>query len=169
VLVGSGADVNQEGSQEGTALMTACRRGRLQSVKDLVRLGAWISYITQEGKVRNSVDLAMRYGFGEIVDWLLVGRFTNLKAIECSATTSNPEEKRETEEKRAKKQGGRWMVAYRLFGVGDEYPRCPKESSVEYLTRTNKLQERLRGKVIHGPLVQGLEAPGIQESKGGAD
>ena len=79
VLVRFGADVNLEGSGDGTPVMTACKRGRLESVRILVGLGAWVGYKRGDGVVRSAVDAAM--GFPEIQAWLLVGRYTERRAL----------------------------------------------------------------------------------------
>lgn len=76
VLVELGADVNQEGSAEGTPLMMACLRGRLESVKLLVGHGASLTY-HRGGKIRSAIDMA--HHFPDIQEWLLSGQFAEQK------------------------------------------------------------------------------------------
>lgn len=68
-----GADVDFEGSPQGSALMAACSSGRLESVKILVRYGAAISYLGKNG-IQSAVDAARNHKI--ILAWLLVDRFT---------------------------------------------------------------------------------------------
>ena len=85
VLVEHGADVSLEGSVEGTPLMTACSRGRLDSVKLLVRHRALLAYRNQAGTVRNTIDMARQ--FPEIRRWLLVRQFTEQKRLRHVSST----------------------------------------------------------------------------------
>ena len=149
VLVKNGADVNLEGSVEGTALMAACSRGRLQSVKLLMERGARIAYtVVVDGVtvVKNGIELADRRGFSEISDWLLVRRFTDMKLIEGVAIDDAGGDY--TPGRPAGTWGGPWTAAYKLQGMYHEHPREPKESRIAYLARMSALRDSLRGQVL---------------------
>lgn len=73
VLLEFGAELEMEGSRAGTALMTACARGRLEIVKLLVRRGAQLTYVGEHGRLRSAPLLARQYP--DIVQWLLAGRY----------------------------------------------------------------------------------------------
>lgn len=72
LLLDTGARLEIEACDHGTALMGACAIGRLQSVKFLVAKGARTSYM-QDGKLYSAL-LAAKY-HPEVRRWLLVGRF----------------------------------------------------------------------------------------------
>ena len=72
LLLDTGAQLEIEACEHGTALMGACATGRLASVKLLVAKGARTSYM-QDGKVYSAL-LAAKY-HPEVRRWLLVGRF----------------------------------------------------------------------------------------------
>lgn len=139
VLVRFGADVNVEGSVEGTPLMTACERGRLESVRILVRHGARIAYTNPRGVPRSALDVSAR--FPEIQRWLLVGRFTERRALAASP---------HGEEAEVRGWGGPWAAAYRLQGSFAEHPRSPRESRLEYLARMGDVRRALCGRVLRG-------------------
>lgn len=72
LLLDTGAELEIEACDHGTALMGACAAGRLESVKFLVAKGARTSYM-QDGKLYSALLAAKNYP--EIRRWLLVGRF----------------------------------------------------------------------------------------------
>ncbi|KAI1383862.1 ankyrin [Hypoxylon trugodes] len=72
------ADLEFEGCPDGTALMVACRSGRLESVIFLVRRGAALSYHSPKG-FRTAFD--KRKTSKRILEWLLVTRFTGQPKI----------------------------------------------------------------------------------------
>jgi ankyrin repeat protein len=72
-----GAIIDFEGSAFGSALMTACIYGNLESVKMLVRRGAQTSYVGESGPV----NVMKRTQSITIRQWLLVGRFNEQKRI----------------------------------------------------------------------------------------
>jgi hypothetical protein len=82
-LIKFGANVNKEGTPEGTALMAACMRGQFEAVKILVRYGARIAYTIQDDDgrtlIRDGISLAHR--FPEVQQWLLVGQYTSRKFL----------------------------------------------------------------------------------------
>lgn len=138
VLVRFGADVNLEGSLDGTPLMTACSRGRLESVRILVGLGAWVAYTRGDGVVRSAVAAAN--GFPEIQAWLLVGRYTERREL-----PQFPSESRIVSP-----WSGIWTAAHRLQGSFAEHPRSPTESRLDYLTRAAEVRGMMAGRVIRG-------------------
>ncbi|KAI0023823.1 hypothetical protein F4780DRAFT_24697 [Xylariomycetidae sp. FL0641] len=75
VLLTHGAELDMEGSEWGTALMVACRLGRLEIIRDFVRRGARISYRNDEGQMRSGIAAAHQHP--RIVRWLLVDRHTD--------------------------------------------------------------------------------------------
>lgn len=153
VLVRFGADVNVEGSAEGTPLMTACSRGRLKSVRMLVGYGAWVAY-RRGGVVRSAVEAARR--FPEIQRWLLVGRYTERKSLEASGDA-----------REVRPWSGPWTAAHRLQGSFGEHPRSPRESRAEYLARTAELRRRFAGRVVRGvELVRPFGGVGVGEVSG---
>lgn len=72
LLLDTGAKLEIEACDHGTALMGACATGRLAAVKLLVARGARTSYV-QEGQSYSAL-LAAKY-YPEVRRWLLVGRF----------------------------------------------------------------------------------------------
>ena len=72
LLLDAGAELEADGGQYGTALMSACTVGRLQAVKDLVRKGAMTTYLRQ-GQPFSALRAAKH--FPDIIRWLLVGKF----------------------------------------------------------------------------------------------
>ena len=72
LLLDTGAQLEIEACDHGTALMGACATGRLESVKFLVAKGARTSYM-QDGKLYSTL-LAAKY-HPEVRRWLVVGRF----------------------------------------------------------------------------------------------
>ena len=78
VLLDAGAMLNLEGGMEGTPLMGACRAGRLDVVRYLVRNGAILSY-TKHGVHMNAFHKASTYP--KIQRWFLVERFTEQQTI----------------------------------------------------------------------------------------
>ncbi|TLD05667.1 hypothetical protein E2P81_ATG10630 [Venturia nashicola] len=78
LLHSADAMLNLEGGPEGTPLMGACRTGRLDVVKHLVRNGAVLSY-SKSGVQFNAFTKAASYP--KIQRWLLVERFTEQRTI----------------------------------------------------------------------------------------
>lgn len=161
VLVRFGADVNLEGSGDGTPLMTACKRGRLESVKILVGLGAWVWYTGPDGVARSAVDAAN--GFPEIQAWLLVGRYTERCALAQSPSGSQD----------ISPWSGIWTAAHRLQGFSAEHPRSRAESRLDYLARAAEVREMMAGRVARGAeLVRpagaiGVMGPSVWDVEGG--
>ncbi|SPO01932.1 uncharacterized protein DNG_04605, partial [Cephalotrichum gorgonifer] len=140
LLVRHGADINLERSTEGTPLLTACSRGRLEAVKMLVGYGASVTYKCN-GKVRSGVAAAAR--FPEIQRWLLVGRYTERRALGWGDPPRDPSAGADPGE--ARPWSGIWSAAYRLQGTFAERRWGPKESRVEWLERAAELRRSFAG------------------------
>ena len=80
LMLEHGADINVIGGYEGTALMIAAAYGRERAVKFLLRLGASTSYLDATTGTTISVFDKAKH-FPDIQRWLLVGRWTETKAI----------------------------------------------------------------------------------------
>jgi len=78
LLYNAGAMLNFEGGGEGTPLMGACKAGRLEVAKFLVRHGAILNY-EKHGVQVSAFDKAASYP--KIQRWLLVERFTDQRMI----------------------------------------------------------------------------------------
>lgn len=74
----AGAMLNLEGGGEGTPLMGACKAGRLEVAKFLVRNGALLHY-EKHGMQVSALSKAAYYP--KIKHWLLVERFTEQRLI----------------------------------------------------------------------------------------
>ena len=72
LLLDTGAQLEIEACEHGTALMGACATGRLASVRFLVGKGARTSYM-QDGKFYSALLAAKHHP--DVKRWLLVGRF----------------------------------------------------------------------------------------------
>ena len=83
VLLDAGAELELEGGDHGTPLMSACACGRLEAVKILVARGAKTSY-SKDGKVVSALRAAKNHP--KIVRWLLVGRFLETPKLITSGT-----------------------------------------------------------------------------------
>jgi ankyrin repeat protein len=78
LLLGAGATLNLEGGPEGTPLMAACKFGRLDIVRLLVRNGALLGY-SKDAKHFSAFAKASSHP--KIQRWLLVERFIEQRKI----------------------------------------------------------------------------------------
>lgn len=136
-LLDLGARLKFEGCPSGSALMAACSAGRLETVKLLVRRGASITYHGPNG-TRSAVDIARRNK--AIVDWLLVGRFTDQKKISDSAVPGSSPDEVET-------QPWSGPVTAELVVSGSSQ-RQADESAKQYWGRLMAIRKDWRGKVV---------------------
>jgi ankyrin repeat protein len=162
-LLDFGADINAEGSAEGSALMVACMKGRLEAVKVLVACGAAIAYVkrdkAEDGSevkiVRNGLDYARN--FPEIQEWILVGRYTQTRRIRDDVDEDMDEDVDEEEEPDNKvgsrktkvwEWSGICKAEIALPGVGDLHGWGRDEGRFEVLTRTASVARDLKGMVV---------------------
>lgn len=136
-LLELGASLNFEGCPSGSALMAACSAGRLQTVRLLVRHGASISYHGPNG-FRSAVDVARRNK--AIVDWLLVGRFTDQKKISVPAVPGSS-----TDEFHTQSWSGPVKAGLVISGTSQ---RRAHESAKQYWVRLMAIKRDWRGKVV---------------------
>ncbi|KAF4454137.1 Ankyrin repeat, partial [Fusarium albosuccineum] len=85
-LILIGANIEFEGGAAGTALMAACKGGRIDAVKFLVRYGARLDYFSKTQGFRSAFLAAKSHP--RIIHWLLVGRHSDQLKI----TAPNPGE-----------------------------------------------------------------------------
>lgn len=85
-LIAMGAEIDLEGSSDGSALMTACALGYLDMVRRLVRLGAALCYVNQDGLQRSAVSLSSRHH--KVLQWLLVGMHVEQQRLEHQPSQS---------------------------------------------------------------------------------
>jgi hypothetical protein len=134
-LLSMGADIEFEGSPEGTALLAACAAGRFESVKHLVRRGARISYWNDK---KHQSALVAGWQFPHIIKWLLVKRFTEQRKVRWRS-----EGPAQTDA--VLFWSGPNQVELPLSG---EYERLWGESLCDYVFRLHKVKAHLRGKVL---------------------
>lgn len=79
-LIAMGAEIDFEGSPYGSPLMTACALGCFDVVRRLVRLGAALCYVNEDGLLRNAVTLSL--GHQELLRWFLVERHVEQRKID---------------------------------------------------------------------------------------
>ncbi|KAK2754802.1 hypothetical protein FQN54_006695 [Arachnomyces sp. PD_36] len=130
-----GADIEHEGSEHGTALMSACFIGEFDAVRLLVRRGARLSY-ESEGKIRSAFTLARQ--FPEILEWLLVKRFVRQEKLEFTGLPDAPE-------REIRPWSGITVGKLDLKGT---YRRKWDESSIEYAERLSDYRIAWQGDVL---------------------
>ncbi|GKT45196.1 ankyrin-3 [Colletotrichum spaethianum] len=140
-LIQHGADIDAEGSAEGSALMVACAKRNLEAVKALLRYGASISYQTTiDGAPVFRSALEYAKPFPCIVRWLLLDRYTRLRSIASSSQS--------TGEMKIKPWSGGQVVGYKLTGIGINTGRRFGETGLEYLRRQDLIRQGLRGQTV---------------------
>lgn len=134
VLLEFGADVETEDPVEGTPLMIACATGRFAAVEFLVRRGARAAY--ESGGVSwSGVRAAEKYP--EVVEWLLVGRYTGQKKLERGPGV-------ETEPSAFRLWSGVRAVEVPLSG---KLARSAGKSMLDYCVRLHEFRRDMEGKV----------------------
>lgn len=136
-LLELGADIDHEGSPEGSALMVACASGVMASVKFLVRRRASLCYQAPDGQLRSALEEASKTS-ASITHWLLVGRFTEQARI-------GPPVPAEQAEEVTRCWSGGATAEYLIMG---DNKRRPYESPLDYHTRLMKIKEEMRGEVV---------------------
>lgn len=86
-LITLGAELDLEGCPYGSPLMAACTWGSLDVVRYLVRSGALLNYVSEDGFLRSAVSLSCRHE--KIKRWLLVGRHTEQKRLNHEPSQSS--------------------------------------------------------------------------------
>lgn len=88
-FISLGTDLEGEGCRDGSPLMAACAWGNLDVARRLVRAGALLCYVNEQGKLRSAISAASRYP--KVVKWLLVDRHMEQPKIDYqpSRTTSH--------------------------------------------------------------------------------
>lgn len=79
-LITMGAELDSEGCRYGSPLMAACAWGSLDVVRCLVRSGAALCYVNDDGLLRSAVSLSSRHQ--KVTRWLLVDRHVEQKKLE---------------------------------------------------------------------------------------
>lgn len=131
-------DVDFDGSPHGSALMAACSSGRLESVKILVRRGAAISYLRENG-FRSAVDAARNDK--AILAWLLVDRFTDQRKLADPVESDSAAHSAED----VKPWSG---VVRKGLIITDIAQRQVHESARDYWFRLMAVKKDWRGKVV---------------------
>lgn len=89
-LIAMGAEIDFEGSPYGSPLMTACALGCFDVVRRLVRLGAALCYVNEDGLLRNAVTLSS--GHQELLRWFLVERHVEQRKLDNQPEQFTPVE-----------------------------------------------------------------------------
>ncbi|KAI2601749.1 ankyrin [Hypoxylon sp. NC1633] len=131
------ADLEFEGCPDGTALMTACRAGRLESVIILVRRGAALSYDGPNG-FRTAFDKVRTPQ--HILRWLLVTRFTDQARIKNTSDDNSS-----TEPTVLRPWSGITKASLVICG---DLERNPDQSSKDYWIFLMGKKKEWRGKVV---------------------
>ncbi|KAF5005773.1 hypothetical protein FDECE_7802 [Fusarium decemcellulare] len=139
-LISIGANIEFEGGTAGTALMAACKVGRIDAVKFLVRCGARLDYFSKTQGFRSACLAAKSHP--RIIHWLLVGRHSDQLKI----TAPNPGEVCEGS------TGGRcWSGPTRAgFPLVGRNARMNSESGEDWLCRLSDIRRSMYGKVANG-------------------
>lgn len=137
-MIRLGARLEFEGCPSGTALIAACAVGRLESVKFLIRRGSLMAY-ESPGGFRSAIVTAR--SFKNIVDWMLVGRYTEqAKLSNYDATTLSDNITDEP-----KYWSGISKAELPVTGILERHVR---ESAKEYWIRLVAEKRNWRGKVV---------------------
>jgi ankyrin repeat protein len=128
-LLDLGADMEIEGSEDGTALMTACASGQLEIVQLLVRRGARVQYVNEHGMSRSAVVAARHHP--NIQKWLLSSRFRCQPMLTSTAFSSDHELKP--------------IFKYKLENVEAQFWG---ETMIDYVIFVMRLKKSLLGRVV---------------------
>lgn len=85
-LITMGAEMDSEGCRYGSPLMAACVWGNMDVAKYLVRSGALLCYVNEDGLLRSAVSLSCRHE--KIKRWLLVDRHTEQQMLDYQPSQS---------------------------------------------------------------------------------
>lgn len=135
-LITMDTELDSEGCRYGSPLMAACAWGNLDAARVLVRAGALLCYVNEEGTLRNAISAATRHQ--NVIKWLLVGRYTDQPKIDHQQSQTTAHE-------------SVWSGP-RLFKLSlpAYMHRDAGESSWSYLQRLQKWRDELRGSALAG-------------------
>lgn len=137
-LLDLGAPIDLEGCPSGSALMAACRVGRKDLVKCLVRYGASLSYTGSNG-FRSAYESAK--GHKGILKWLLVDRFVDQQKLTDSFDSSPRDE--------MDRGPFFWSGPIKAeLVISGRMERLPHQSSREYWSWLMKEKVKWRGKTL---------------------
>ncbi|KAK8099893.1 hypothetical protein PG999_010267 [Apiospora kogelbergensis] len=140
-LLGIGAQLDSDGCPLGSAMMAACDAGRKSSVIFLTRRGASLSYSGPSG-FRSAYIAAQK--FPDILQWLLVDRFTDQSKL-----TATPHDSDGLEDRAENDLPYTWYgPAKAELVITGRMERNPKESSLTYWIRLMAEKKNWRGKVV---------------------
>ncbi|KAF4465133.1 hypothetical protein FALBO_8023 [Fusarium albosuccineum] len=139
VLLALQADIEQDGSYFGTALMCAIACGKLDMTKLLVRRGAKLEYTDKNGTYRSGLLMSLPHPI--ITRWLLVGRFQDQKRLANDTFNS---------EAAFRPWSGKRPVGVVLKSW---QRRRREESTFGFCVRLQQMRKQLLGKTISGELV----------------
>lgn len=134
-----GAEIDFEGCAYGTALMVASASGLLEGVEFLVRRGAAIAYIGEDGPTD-----ALSLTRSKVVKaWLLVGRFTDQRRLTGSQDDARTYD--DASEPQVRHWSGTALAKLRLVG---RLEMQAHESLIDYMKRSAGIRRNMRGKVV---------------------
>ena len=133
-LLDHGAEIEMEGSPEGSPLMTACSFGRLNMVKLLVRRGARLEYTNEKGCYRSAFDSMQPHPY--LVKWFLRERFWEQRRLQLCPSSDAAEER-----PWAGARNSKFQLPRHIWQRWDE-------SMAEVLRRRWAFRESIRGKVV---------------------
>ncbi|KAG4444289.1 hypothetical protein IFR05_000264 [Cadophora sp. M221] len=137
ILLKHGASMERELDDTATPLQAACKSGRLGSVKHLVLASGGNLTGTIAGRLTHAVEAAK--DFPHIVQWLLVGRFTEQLKISQDA------EYCASSEQETRHWSGPCLVEVALAAISPPFYGTDSRARVFQL---EKLRRSLRGKVV---------------------
>ncbi|KAK8112255.1 uncharacterized protein PG998_008712 [Apiospora kogelbergensis] len=140
-LLDTGVQLDSEGCPSGSALIAACEAGRKSSVIFFTRRGAALTYSSSSG-FRSAYIAAQK--FPDILQWLLVDRFTDQSKL-----TAAPNDSDGLEDRAENDLPYTWCgPAKAELVITGRMERNPKESSLAYWTRLMAEKKSWRGKVV---------------------
>ncbi|KAI0103982.1 ankyrin repeat-containing domain protein [Nemania sp. FL0031] len=141
-LLSIGIDPDVKVCDEGTTLTIAAAHGQLAVVKYLVRRAAKLFY--QSGDSQESAFASIATYKKEVLQWLLVDRYTEQPKIASARTDVD------REDRQAKEWTG--VTPIRL-SLKWEWTQRRRESMLEYARRLQQIRRELRGQVV-SPVVE---------------
>ncbi|KAI0909632.1 ankyrin repeat-containing domain protein [Ustulina deusta] len=136
-LLSIGIDTEGEVCEGGTALTIAAAHGQLDVVKYLIRRGAKVFH---ESRGLRGSALVAAHGKKEVLQWLLVDRYTDQAKI----TNANPNEDEEDRQVRE------WTGAIQVrLSLKWEWKKRRTETMLEYAFRFQNIMIALRGKLVN--------------------